>query len=140
MSCNWANIKFPKLFFCERLQYYWMIEVATISQHTVFSRILYHGSITEFWLLRRLLKILKVLFYTAMEVNSNDTSTPSSSSDSHTVRDLLILWYMSVGDPLFETLQCDLCGIVFKIELCKNNLYCYLCSMPILFDQNIGYI
>ena len=34
--------------------------------HTVFSRILVHGSITKFWLMRRLHKFVKVLFYIAM--------------------------------------------------------------------------
>ena len=49
-----------------------------------------------------------------MQVNSNDTSTRFSGLDSHTVRDLLTitLHTMSVAEPLFETLQYDLCDNV----------------------------
>ena len=40
-----------------------------------------------------------------------------------------------VTDPLFETLQYELCDSVFKIELCTNNLYCYL--HPRVPDESI---
>ena len=40
----------------------------------------------------------------------------------------------------FILIQYDLCDIVFKIELCMNNLYCYSCDMTISFEQNIGSI
>ena len=71
-----------------------------------------------------------------MEVNSNFLLVPIPIQ----LEIYLLLWYMSVADPLFETLKYNLCGIVVKIELCTNNLYCYPYGMPISFYQNISCI